>query len=56
MNFRENHTPYLLTLQDKTFYVQLSVWWEGGTIPEVLDKEKVIFTRYLSRWENNCQE
>ena len=28
-----NYAPFLSSLIDKTFYLQVSVWWEGGVMP-----------------------
>lgn len=40
-----NYAPYLQTLADKAFYIQISVWWEGGIMPlPSRDADRVLFT------------
>lgn len=41
----QNHAPYLHSLTDKAFYVQVSSWWEGGIMPlPSRDIDRVLFT------------
>ena len=40
-----NYAPFLASLVDKTFYLQVSIWWEGGVMPKpVLDRDRIMIT------------
>jgi hypothetical protein len=40
-----NYAPFLASLIDKNFYLQVSVWWEGGVMPKpVLARDRVMIT------------
>lgn len=34
-----NYAPFLASLVDKTFYIQISVWWEKGVMPKPADEQ-----------------
>tara|TARA_B100001778_G_scaffold334404_1_gene345626 strand:+ start:24979 stop:28476 length:3498 start_codon:yes stop_codon:yes gene_type:complete len=41
----QNYASYLHSLSDKAFYIQISVWWEGGIMPlPSRDIDRVLFT------------
>jgi hypothetical protein len=41
----QNYSSYLHSLADKAFYVQVSIWWEGGIMPlPARDRDRVVFT------------
>ena len=40
-----NFSPFISSLVDKTFYIQVSVWWDGGVMPTpVYDNDKILIT------------
>jgi len=47
MHFSGNQSNYLSTLIDKAFYLQISLWWEGGIMPTPDDpRDRVVFTGF----------
>jgi hypothetical protein len=47
MKFRNNQANAISSLIDKAFYLQISMWWEGGIMPTpVQELDKVVFTGF----------
>jgi len=47
MKFRNNQSNYLYSLVDKTFYLQISIWWEDGIMPTPSDpRDRIVFTGF----------
>lgn len=47
MKFRNNQANFLYYLADKTFYIQISIWWEEGIIPAPVDpRDRIVFTGF----------
>lgn len=47
MKFRNNQSNYLYSLVDKTFYLQISIWWEDGIMPTPVDpRDRIVFTGF----------
>jgi len=47
MKFVNNQSNYLYSLTDKTFYLQISMWWEGGIMKTALDpRDNIVFTGF----------
>jgi len=47
MKFRNNQSNYLYSLADKTFYLQISIWWEDGIMPTPANpKDRIVFTGF----------
>jgi hypothetical protein len=47
MKFRNNQSNYLYSLTDKTFYLQISIWWEDGIMPTPADpRDRTVFTGF----------
>jgi hypothetical protein len=45
MKFEDDQSDFLASLADKTFYIQVSIWWEGGIGSEPQSiKDRVVFT------------
>jgi hypothetical protein len=45
MKFRNNQSNYLNKLIDKTFYLQVSIWWENGIMETPSDpRDRIVFT------------
>jgi len=47
MEFQDenNYAPYIASLADKAFYLQLAVWWEGGVMPlSPRQRDRVLIT------------
>lgn len=47
MKFGNNQSNYLYSLSSKTFYLQVSIWWENGIMPTPSDpRDRVVFTGF----------
>lgn len=47
MKFKNNQSEYIRTLADKTFYLQVSLWWEDGIMPTPKDeRDRIVFTGF----------